>query len=128
MITRDPTLFRAGHRPRGWIWLVASARRSTRGPSAADPSWQGDFLTGIGLTTLNVEVRYFDEAGGSSAFTFSVNGKSQGDPWRSSLGESGWKTHAIPGVEIGAGDEIAVSVQADAHDSGRLDYVQLNLR
>lgn len=76
----------------------------------------------------DVDIRYFDEAKGQSELKLFVNGSQQGEPWRASGADEGWKTHTIANVDVKTGDEIVVEVRGDGGERGRLDYVQLNLK
>jgi hypothetical protein len=73
----------------------------------------------------DVDVRYSDERDRRCRFLLLVNGVRQGAAWESPGQGQGWTTHVLADVEIRSGDEIAVTAQGD---SGKLDYVQLNLR
>ena len=64
-----------------------------------------------------VDVRYFDEAGGQSKFTLFVDGEQQGKPWTASADDDSWKTHSIAGVSINSGSEIAIEVCREAVES-----------
>ena len=75
----------------------------------------------------DVEVRYRTETGGGCGYTLSVNGARQEKPWRSAAGE-GWQSHTIPSVLVKSGDTLAVETECAPGNSGRLDYVQLNLK
>jgi len=74
----------------------------------------------------NIDVRYFDRAGGGCRFALYVNGVQQGDAWRAGQDAGAWKTHRIPGVTVSHGDNIAIHVDADGGELGKLDYVQLH--
>jgi len=76
----------------------------------------------------DVEVRYFDEQHGRCRFSLYVNGTQEGTAWRASADNENWRTQTIPNVVINPSDEIAIAVQGDAGEYGRLDYVQLNYR
>jgi len=74
---------------------------------------------------FDVEVRYLDEKDGKSRYALSVNGVRKGEPWVASSDTEGWKTHVIPNLDVKTGDEIAVEVERDGSEAGKLDYVQL---
>jgi hypothetical protein len=76
----------------------------------------------------DVEVRYFDEKDGQSRLTLYVNNDPQGESWTASSDNESWLTRTIPGVAIRAGDEIAVEIEGERGESGKLDYVQLNYK
>lgn len=76
----------------------------------------------------DIDVRFFNEADGRSELKLFVNGVPQGDAWRASGSEPGWKSQTIADVAVSVGDEIMVEVLGDGDETGKLDYVQLNLR
>jgi hypothetical protein len=82
--------------------------------------------TAAGL--YDIAVRYFDEPAGRSRFRLLVNGAAQGEPWQTAAGDARWDTHTVPGVKVQLGDAISVEVSGEGAESGRLDYVQLNLK
>lgn len=73
----------------------------------------------------DVEIRFFDEQGAAPSFRLLVNNTPKGATWPSPGGGRGWTSHTIQGVEVRAGDEIAVYARSAP---ARLDYVQLNAR
>lgn len=72
---------------------------------------------------FDVEIRYFDESGAPARIALLINGHTQGDAWQTAAQGRGWQTHTIEGVELRAGDEIAIQAHGPP---GRLDYIQLN--
>lgn len=60
----------------------------------------------------DVQIRYFDEPNHSCEMTLSVNGMSQGRPWKLSGNGKGWTTHTVHDVSIASGDVISLQVQA----------------
>lgn len=75
-----------------------------------------------------VEVRYFDEKIGHSEFKLYVNGDQKGRSWTASADTDSWQSKTIANVTINTGDEIMVEIKADAGESIKLDYVQLNYK
>ena len=73
----------------------------------------------------DVEVRYFAEKNARGQFALFVNGAARGAPWQSAGATGGWTTQRIEDVAIHIGDEVRVDVEGT---SGRVDFVQLNLR
>lgn len=69
----------------------------------------------------DIEIRCAGGKAGSCEFRLLVAGRPQGAVWQGA--GPGWRTHTIPGVQIGIGDELAVEVRGAAG----LDYLQLNL-
>lgn len=76
----------------------------------------------------DLDVCYLDEPGGQTRFQLLINGKPTGEPWSASKDDGNWTVQTIRNLLIKAGDEIAVGIQGDGQESGRLDYVQLNLK
>ncbi len=74
----------------------------------------------------NVEVRYFDDAQGTSQYKFWSNGYQEGFSWLADEDDDAWKTKTISGVDIHAGDELMLSVERDKNELVRVDYLQLN--
>ncbi len=74
----------------------------------------------------NVEVRYFDDAQGTSQYKFWSNGYQEGFSWLADEDDDAWKTKTISGVDIHAGDELMLSVERDKDELVRVDYLQLN--
>ncbi len=74
---------------------------------------------------FDVAVRYRDEVGGRSRFTFLVNGAPKGEPWAAARDDGRWRSHVIPAIELRAGDEVTVAVERDGKEPARLDYVEL---
>lgn len=59
---------------------------------------------------FDVEIRYADESGAPSRMALLINGQTQAGAWQSAAQGQGWQSHTIEGVEIRAGDEIALQV------------------
>ncbi len=76
----------------------------------------------------DIDVRYLDEKNGRSRFSLYINGVQKGSSWSASKDNDQWTIHKIEQVTIKAGDEIAVEVEGDSGEYGKLDYVQLNQR
>jgi len=73
----------------------------------------------------DVDVRFFDAREQRCRFTLLVSGVPQGAAWESPGTGQGWTTQTVANVEIGTGDEIAISTEGTG---ARLDYVQLKYR
>lgn len=76
----------------------------------------------------DVEVRYLDERQGQSRLELRVNQIPVGAAWRASKDDNTWQTHTIQNVVMGPGDSLEVRVKGQGRESGKLDYVQLNLK
>jgi len=73
----------------------------------------------------DAEVRYL--AGKGCRFALLIDGLRQGEPWEAPAGDAAWQSHAIPHIDVKAGQEIAVEIRCSVGASAQLDYVQLNL-
>ncbi len=71
-------------------------------------------------------VRYRVDGAGQARFSLRINGRAQGKSWGAGAGGE-WATHTIAGVEIQAGDELELRVEARGEGAGRVDYVELRL-
>ena len=76
----------------------------------------------------DVQVRYFDGRGGASGLSLFVNGRRVGEAWRAGDDDDAWKSRAFEDVVIAYGDELAIEIERDGEERGRVDYVELTYR
>ncbi len=71
-----------------------------------------------------IQVHYRSEGAASCHYELSVAGLRRGAPWEAPA-EVGWRVHAISGVPVSAGEQLAVTAECGSGGTAHLDFVEL---